>query len=67
MKRLYVGNLAYHHYRRRGRAAFSGSARCLRIPRGGSRRARSFGYVEMEDGDNAAIGGLNRTDPEGTR
>jgi RNA recognition motif-containing protein len=65
MKRLYVGNLASATTAEEVRSAFSrfGPVISVSLAEGSrSRRPGGFGYVEMEDGGDAAIAGLNRTD-----
>jgi hypothetical protein len=68
MKRLYVGNLAPDICAADVEYAFSKFGRVLSVTLAEDRQAgrhRGFGYVEMEDGDSAAIAGLNRTDLRG--
>ena len=67
MKRLYVGNLAPGTTAAEVEAAFSEFGRVLSVTFAEGRHwARpGFGYVEMEDGDRAAIAGLNRKDLRG--
>jgi hypothetical protein len=68
IKRLYVGNLAPDTTADEVRGAFAGFGPVLSVtlekdPFTG--RPRGYGYVEMEDGDGAAIAGLNRKDLRG--
>ena len=68
MKRLYVGNLAPNTSAADVEYAFSKFGRVLSVTLAEDRhsgRHRAFGYVEMEDGESAAIAGLNRTDLRG--
>jgi RNA recognition motif-containing protein len=68
MKRLYVGNLAPTTTVEEVRAAFSRYGAVASVSLAESSRSSkpgSFGYVEMEDGGDAAIVGLNRTDLRG--
>jgi RNA recognition motif-containing protein len=68
MKRLYVGNLAPDTTAAEVGNAFSKFGRVLSVTLAEGRqsgRHRAFGYVEMEDGDSAAIAGLNRKDLRG--
>jgi RNA recognition motif-containing protein len=64
MKRLYVGNLPPTVTVEEVRAAFSrfGAVVSVSLAENGRSRSAAFGYVEMEDGGDAAIAGLNRTD-----
>jgi RNA recognition motif-containing protein len=65
LKRLYVGNLPITTTVEEVRAAFSryGAVASVSLAESiRSNRPGSFGYVEMEDGGEAAIAGLNRTD-----
>jgi RNA recognition motif-containing protein len=68
MKRLYVGNLAPNTTAAEVEYAFSKFGRVLSVTLGEDRQSRrrgAFGYVEMEDGENDAIAGLNRTNLRG--
>jgi RNA recognition motif-containing protein len=68
MKRLYVGNLAPNTTAADVEDAFSKFGRVLSVTFAADRYSgphRAFGYVEMEDGDSAAIAALNRTDLRG--
>jgi RNA recognition motif-containing protein len=68
MKRLYVGNLAPDTTAADVEDAFSQFGRVLSVTLAADRqsgRHRAFGYVEMEDGESAAIAGLNRKDLRG--
>jgi len=68
MKRLYVGNLAPHTTAADIEDAFSPFGRVLSVTFAEDRKSgrhRAFAYVEMEDGENAAIAGLNRKDLHG--
>jgi RNA recognition motif-containing protein len=68
MKRLYVGNLAPGTTAADVEDAFSRFGRVLSVHLAADRhsgRHRAFGYVEMEDGESAAIAGLNRADLHG--
>ena len=68
MKRLYVGNLAPGTTAADVEDAFSQFGRVLSVTFAENRpsgRHRAFAYVEMEDGENAAIAGLNRKDLHG--
>ena len=68
MKRLYVGNLAPNTTAAEVEDAFSEFGRVLSVSLTEGRpsgRHRAFCYVEMEDGDSAAIAGLNRKDFRG--
>ena len=68
MKRLYVGNLAPNTTAADVEDVFSKFGRVLSVTLGEDRQSRrrgDFGYVEMEDGDAAAIAGLNRKDFRG--
>ncbi len=68
MKRLYVGNIPTTTTVEEIRAAFSryGAVASVSLAESGrSSKPGSFGYVEMEDGGDAAIAGLNRTDLKG--
>ena len=65
MKRLYVGNLASTTTIEEVRAAFAKFGAVVSVSLAESGRSRgpsTFAYVEMEDGSEAAIAGLNRTD-----
>jgi cold-inducible RNA-binding protein len=69
MKRLYVGNLAPNTTAAEVEEAFSKYGRVLSVTFADDRqpgRHRAFAYVEMEDGDSAAIAGLNRKDLRGS-
>ena len=68
MKRLYVGNLAPHTTATDVEDAFSQFGRVLSVTFAEDRKSgrhRAFAYVEMEDGESAAIAGLNRKDLHG--
>jgi hypothetical protein len=68
MKRLYVGNLAPNTTAAEVEDEFSKFGRVLSVTFAGdhqSKRPRAFCYVEMEDGESAAIAGLNRKDLRG--
>lgn len=65
MKRLYVGNLSPATSAEEVRVAFSKFGAVISVSLAEdlhSGNLRGFGYVEMEDGGEAAIAGLNRTD-----
>ena len=68
MKRLYVGNLAPATTAADVEDAFSQFGRVLSVTLANghqSERHRAFGYVEMAEGESAAIAGLNRKDFRG--
>jgi hypothetical protein len=68
MKRLYVGNLAPDTTKADIESAFSEFGRVLSVTFAANRqsgRHRAFAYVEMEDGEAAAIAGLNRKELRG--